>query len=223
MTKTYFVLGTPGTSGIFLANLLSKYLDVNSSYPSLVNQVEYAQTPPEIITPEFFYDNLVVSNNLTNIFYVGMKPNFEKLRNRFPDSKFIVITHTLNEMQFISNYLFENYFKEHYDAGAEIPFKQILQDHRFLFSNIDATPYELSKYEEEAFKKVLQYHKLLDGYSNITEPETNSLLKIAFSDMMYFKNRVLDKLSSFTGIPTPESAVEFYGILDTIIDKRFNK
>jgi hypothetical protein len=210
MTNKYFVLGTPGTSTTFLAHLLRNFVDADSSYPALVNQFKFSQEPPTIMTPEFYYDNLIIDNNLTNIFALPMRPDIETLRVRFPDCKIVVITHSIDEISYIANYYYKTFYSEMYDFGAEDPFKAILNAHSHLFSDLSATPSNLSQKEEEIFKKILQYNKLLDGYFNIGEPDSDLLIKISFSDILYQHNKVLEKISSFLGIDTPSAAAEFY-------------
>jgi hypothetical protein len=209
MTKQYFVLGTPGTATTFLAHLVRCYVDEGSSYPALVNQFEFSTPPGDIITPDFYYENLEINNNLVNIFSLATRPNIEKLRIRFPSSKIIIITHTLDEIAYIANYYYKAFFCDVYDAGADIHFKEILTTHSHLFSNVDASPFELSAKEEETFKKILQYQKLIDGFHNINELDSENLIKISFSDII-FRPVVLEKLSNFLGKESPTSAVSFY-------------
>jgi hypothetical protein len=220
MKKLYFVLGTPGTSTTFIAHLLRHYVDVGSSYPALVNQHTFSEPPGEIITPESYYNNLIIDNNLNNIISLSMKLDIERLRIEFPDSKIIVVTHSLSEIEYIANFLYKTYFIETYDSGAAGPFKEILKQHSNLFSNIEASPSELTFKETEIFKKILQYHKLVDGYFNISYEESENLIKIPFSDILYQRNKVLEKLSNYIGTPTPLSASNFYQeTIEQILDK----
>jgi hypothetical protein len=228
MKKLYFVLGTPGTSATFIAHLIRHYTDVGSSYPALVNQYTFSEEPREVMTPEFYYNNLVINKSLDNIISLSMKPDIDGLLDKFPHSKIVMITHSIDEIEYIANYFFKTYYLETYDSGASEPFREILRNHSNLFSNVEAAPSELTVKETKTFKKILQYHKLLDGYFNITHIETDNLIKISFSDILYQRNKVLDKISNFTGVTTPETASNFYKdmleqILDNFAFQRNNK
>jgi hypothetical protein len=210
MTQVYFVLGTPGTSVVFLSQLLGLFVNAKGPYGSTVNQMEWLQEPEGIITPEFFYDNITVTGHFPRVFSVSSKPNFEKLKSRFPNAKFVVITHTINEIEHISNYFYETYYNGTLDETVLEIFRSILSSHSHLFSNLEATPDTLTLKEKETFKKIIQYQKLLDGYTNITELETDSLIYIPYSSIRFHKNNVLEKFSNFVGVETPETAINYY-------------
>jgi hypothetical protein len=210
MTQIYFVLGTPGTSVIFLSQLLGLFVNAKGPYGGTVNQLEWINEPEGYVTPEFFYDNITYTGYFPRIFSVSAKPDFEKLRSRFPNAKFVVITHTLNDIRLITNYLVETYYKNLSDPHAEINFRNILQTHSHLFSNINCNFDDFSENEKEIFKRIIQYQKLLDGYLNITETESDSLIIIPYNDIRFKAQQVLEKLSSFVGVGIPEPAVTYY-------------
>jgi hypothetical protein len=210
MTQVYFVLGTPGTSVVFLSQLLGLFVNAKSAYGSTVNQMEWLNEPEGPITTDFFYDNITVTGHFPRIFSVAAKPDFEKLRTRFPKAKFVVITHTLSEIPYMSNYFYDTYYKNFSETGSEDFYRDILRTHSHLFSNIDANPEDLTITEEETFKKILQYQKLLDGYTNITEPETESLIHVPYSDIRFQKQKVLEKFSNFIKVDIPETAINYY-------------
>jgi hypothetical protein len=205
----YFVLGTPGTLGVFVAHLVSKFIDTNSSYPAVINKYEYATEPPTVVDPDFFYDNLVINDSLPRVFSVGMKPEITKLRTRFPGSRIIVITHTLEEIPFIAEFLYRNYYSD-FNAGSEPSFREIISNHSWLFPNTDIVPANFTRKDEKIFKKILEYHKLLDGYGSTNFEETDYLVKISLTDIIYRPNTALSKLSAITRIDVTTEIQNFF-------------
>jgi hypothetical protein len=210
MANRYFVLGTPGTSVNFIAHVLKYYIDSVSGYPAIINQPIFLQDVGENPSSELFYDNVTFENNLPNILGITRKEDVEKLKFRFPGCKIILISHSIPDIVYISNSLFTDYYQTLEYPGSENSFRKILENHPSIFIDPNKSPSDLTDYEKDAFKKIIQYYSLVDGYSNIQHDETANLAIIGYRNLMLDKEAVLEKISQFLEIETPSDAISFY-------------
>jgi hypothetical protein len=194
--EVYFVCATPGTTGNFVANLLCNLL--GGIDPS-TRQWSFQETTPEVLTPAFYYDNVLIPETGNVVINIPFTPNYEKLNLRFPNCKIIVLTHSLLSCRNIALSYFKNYYIDAYEFGAEPFFRRILREHANLFSNTDAAPWELNEKERHIFHKILSHQKLLDGFHSLEIPADPNVLEIKFEEFHFNTALVEQKLELFTG------------------------
>ncbi len=199
--KIYFVCSTPGATGNFIGRLVKNTIgDVD---PTRVENV-FLQPTPEFLTSDFFYDNIVVPDEGNVVINSGFLPNYEKLNERFPGCKIIVITHSLQDCTQLAKGLFKSFYIDDYEY-AQIPYEKILSLHPALFKNPSLKPWELSQKEKAIFIKILAYHKLIDGFHSAEIPNDPNVLEVKFSDIHFNTAKLESDLESFIGNTISES------------------
>ena len=192
----YFICSTPGTLGNFIGRSVNALLsDQNAQI--IVNPLGPNASP--FFTPEFFYDNLQIPEEGTFIVNIPFRPDYEILKQKFPECKIIVITHLIQDITHISRAFFRHFFLESYEAGAEPHFRKIIEDHHWLFSSTFVTPEELTRTERDIFARIIAHQKLLDGFHNMTVPTDPDILRIRFEKIFYHYSEVEAQLENFTG------------------------
>ena len=220
--ELYFICASPGTSGNFTGRLIRGLLNQQTDTVS-INKHTFAGTVPDILSPEFFYNNIQIPETESMVINVPFRPNYEILESRFPGCKIIVITHTLQEMQKLALNLLEIFFIDSYDFGAEPYFRKILLDHSHLFSNVNAAINELTPREVNILVKILHYEKLCDGFHCLTIPNSDNVLEIKHHDLYYSTASTKVKLENFTNKTFTEDLNNIYQTLVTQqIDKFFS-
>lgn len=164
-----------------------------------INQYTFSLPEPEILTSDFFYENIQIPETGQLIINSPFRPDFEKINSRFPDAKIVVVTHKLHELSKISRIFFKSYYEEGYETMSSSQFRKILLDHPSLFSNTQATPSQLSTTEREVFIKIVAYHKLLDGFYLAEIPSDPNVFEIQYGEMFYDKETTKSKLELITG------------------------
>lgn len=204
--QTYFICATPGTLGNFLGRVLKDLLSADTAdiiFPFTEDQTGILAS--DDLTPEYFYNNLQVPDEGTYIVNSPFRPNYDILRQRFPECKIIVVSHSVQEIQLISRALFRDYFMALYEAGAEPFFRKIINDHDWLFSSNDVTVENLTRIEKEIFVKILAHQKLLDGFHCLTIPADPGVIEVKFDKIFYHLSDVETQLETLTGNTFTES------------------
>ena len=202
--KLYFSCATPGSAGNFV-NRLIRGLDPDTEYLDF-SAITYSQTPPTVITKEFFFENIQIPDTGNYIVSVPFTPDYDKLNTRFPDSKVVVLTHSVEECNTIARAYYQSYFKESYEISSEPFFRNILQTHSHLFSNVNATPDELSDKEVSIFIKILSYQKLLDGFHSHVVPVSSNVVELKFRNLFLNTTDTEQRLEQFIGSTFNETA-----------------
>lgn len=197
----YFVCATPGSSGNFVSRLISGLTGA-----SIVDFVEltYGQPVPDVITREFFFNNVQITTDSDVIVSVPFRPDFEKLDSRFPGCKIIVVTHALQECTNIARAYFKSYYGDTYHMGAEPFFRKMINDHSHLFTDVSCTPDTLTQKEYEICVKILAYQKLLDGFHSLSIPNNSNIIEITFQNLFFNLDFIQQQLEQFTGLPFSE-------------------
>lgn len=226
--EIYFICSTPGTLGNLVGRMLRS--TIGNVDPFLSNNT-FQVPEPEKMTADFFFTNISVPETGNVVINAPFLPNYEILNQRFPGCKIIVITHELYRCNDIASSFFQTYYNDAYDFGADYHYKNILQSHAHLFSNLDAKPWELSVIEKHTFIKILAYHKLLDGfYCHKFPSDTTNVMEIKFRDIYSNIESVEANIEAFTGKPVPaedrlinkELAAEFFaGYINKNINNRY--
>ena len=192
--KIYFICSTPGTLGNFLGrNVRALLADENAEI------IFSTETNVSASSSEDFYSNITVPETGTFVINCPYRPDFNIMKQRFPDCKIIVITHTLPEITHLSRMFFNSFYVDEYETIAGPHFKKILEDHSWLFSNVNATPLELTRKEVDIFIKIITYHKILDGFHSVIIPNDPNILEVKFSDLVFKIAEVESKLENFIG------------------------
>lgn len=213
----YFVCATPGSSGNSLIRLIGSLIE---SMPDLTPAV-FLQTPPDTMTSEFWFNN--IDPGTRQVIRVPFRPDYATLKQRFPGCKIIILTHLLAECTGIALSLWEGFYKDTYEFGAQPFFKSILENHRHLFSSTELTPTQLTHTEIHTFIKILAYEKLLDGFYCLTIPNDPDVLEITHKDFYYNRSHVKSQIENFTGKTLSPMASEIYDqISEAYIDSFFN-
>jgi len=213
----YFICATPGSSGNSVVRLFRSIIEASS----VLEPVTFLQTPPNIMTPEFWFEN--VDPGLNQVVRVPYRPDYAKLKERFPGCKIVVVTHLLPECTSLALTLWEGFYKDAYEFGAEPFFRSILENHSHLFSSTELTPYQLSSTEINTFVRIVAYEKLLDGFHCLTIPDDADILEITHKDFYYNRPYVKAQIETFTGATLQQAASEVYDqIAEARIDKFFS-
>lgn len=204
---TYFICSTPGTLGNFIGRSLGGLLAQDNA-EILINPL--AHEDPSILTSDqltadYFYNNIQVPDEGTFIINSPFRPNYQLLKQRFPECKIIVITHSVHEIQHISRSLFRHYYVESYEITSEPFFRKIINDHSWLFSSTDLLPDQLTRIEKEIFVKILAHQMLLSGFHCLTIPNDPDVLEIKFDKIFYHIETVESQLETFTSKTFTES------------------
>lgn len=207
MSQIYFVCATPGASGNFLITLLRKLLVVTDNNL----QPTFLSTPPIPITRDFWFDNVDIGD--ATVVHVPFRPDYEKLKIRFPNCKIVVLTHTLPECQTIAMNLWEGYYKNTYEFGAEPFFKKILESHSHLFSSITLTPDQLTQIEVNTFIRILSYQKLLDGFFCLNIPNDSDIIELVHRDLYLDPASFRNQIESFTGRVFDAMTIDFHNLV----------
>ena len=209
----YFICSTPGSSGNSVVRLFRTIIEASS----VLEPVIFLQTPPAVMTPEFWFENIDPGAN--QVVRVPYRPDYAKLKERFPGCKIVVVTHLLPECTTIALTLWEDFYKDAYEFGAEPFFRAILENHSHLFSSTALTPDQLSTTEINTFIRILSYEKLLDGFHSLTIPTDPDILEITHRDFYYNRPHVKSQVETFTGATLTQAASEVY---DQIAEARIN-
>jgi hypothetical protein len=193
MSQVYFVCATPGASGNFLITLIRSLFLVTDTRL----QPTFLSTTPDPITRDFWFDNVDIGD--ATVVHVPFRPDYEKLKTRFPGCKIIVLTHTLPECNTIAMNLWEGFYKAAYEFGAEPFFRHVLETHSHLFSSTTLTPDQLTPIEANTFIKILSYQKLLDGFFCLDIPDDSDIIELTHRDLYINPAHFRTQLESFTG------------------------
>jgi hypothetical protein len=200
----YFICATPGSSGNFLVRIFRNLIEATSE----LTQPTFLQEPTGPITRDFWFDN--VDPGLNQVIHVPYRPDYTKLKSRFPGCKIVVVTHLISECNNLSLNLWESFYKAAYEFGAEAFFKQTLEAHSHLFSSTTLTPDQLTKKELNTFIKIIAYQKLLDGFHNLTVPTDPDIIEITHRDLYYNRAQVKSQIESFTGFTLRQAESDMY-------------
>lgn len=198
--EIYFVCSTPGATGNFIGRVIKNA--IGNVDPTAINHV-YLQPQPEVISSDFFHDNITIPESGNVVINSGFLPNYEKLNNRFPGCKIVVITHSLQETTQLAKGLFKSFYIDDYEHSRDA-YERILRLHPSLFKDHSLKPWELPQKEKTIFIKILAYHKLIDGFHSADILDSPSVLEIKFSDIHFKTQKVEADLESFTGKTIPE-------------------
>lgn len=203
--SVYFICASPGSSGNFLGKLIHNL--IGSTSDQIVTPT-FNQPEPEEMTSDFWFDNVNIGN--ATVVNVPFVPNYEKLNARFPGSKVIVLTHLINECYSIALNLWEGFHVKSYELGSEPHFRKILTSHSNLFSDLTATPDQLTRTEISTFVKILAYQKLIAGFHCVNIPQDPNVLEVKHRDLYYNRSKVKQDLELFTGQTFSEPAANLY-------------
>lgn len=209
----YFICATPGSSGNSLVRMFRTVIETTSA----LTPVTFLQTPVSPMTPKFWFENVDPGTN--QVVHVPYRPDYAKLKERFPGCKIVVMTHLLTECNSIALSLWEGFYKNAYEFGAEPFFKQILETHSHLFSSTTLTPDQLSNKEINTFVKIVAYEKLLDGFHCLTIPNDPDVIEISHKDFYYNRPQVRSQIEAFTGSVFRQAEIDVY---DQIAEAHIN-
>lgn len=196
MARTvYFVCSTPGSLGNFVGRVLR---GLHADENAVIIPKPVFENEPEVLTREYFFNNLSLPEEGTFIVHAPFRPDFETMKSRFPGCKIVVITHSVQESTHLAKIFFKTFFVNDYEAGAEPFFRKVLTDHNWIFSNVNATPADLTKKEKEVFVRIIAYQKLLDGFHSLTIPTDPDVLEIKFGDLIFKVPQIETALENFT-------------------------
>lgn len=204
MSQVYFVCATPGSSGNFLVKLIRNLL----GSPGGLTPPTFLQTPPTPMTRDFWFDNVEIGDN--PVMHVPFRPDYQKLKDRFPGCKIIVMTHSLTECGTIALHLWEDFYKDAYEFGAEPFFREIIESHSHLFSSTTLTPDQMTKKEINTFIKIVSYQTLLEGFYSLTVPTDPDILEIQHKDFYYQTALTRSRLELFTDTTFTDPAITFH-------------
>lgn len=196
--KVYFVCATPGSLGNFVTRLIKGLIDSSAELTDF-SQLSYNETMPALLTKDFFFNNVILPEEGDIILAVPFTPDYDIIFSRFPTAKVAVITHTVNECSNIARSYFKSYYYDSYEISSSANFRKMLQDHAHLFSNVNATPSELSAKETAICDKIITYQKLLDGFCNTEILNSPNVIELKFNDLVFNTTTIENILEQFTG------------------------
>lgn len=209
----YFIISSAGTAGNSIGDMIhSTHLDNNM--PSLLNTYTYDAEVPEVLTEDFIYNHIQIDNSAhAHVINLHVYPNCDRLKERFPDCKIIIVTHNICDIVYnFSHNVYRSFYIDLYDAGISKPwFDDIIASHPRLFSNPTVRPDELTGEELLAFKLLIQHQKLLDGFWNITVPDTAT--EIRFFDIIRNPAATKSTMVSLLGMPLGTTALANYNAM----------
>ena len=200
----YFICATPGTSGNFLVRIFRNLIEATSA----LSPPTFLSEPPSPMTRDFWFDNFDPGTN--QVIHVPYRPDYEKLKTRFPGCKIVVVTHLLQECHSVSLNLWEGFYKAAYEFGAEPFFRQTLENHSHLFSSTTLTPDQLTKKEIDTFIRIISYEKLLDGFHCLTIPTDPDIIEITHKDLYYNRAGVKEQIETFSGLTLRQVENDMY-------------
>jgi hypothetical protein len=221
----YFVCYTAGTSGAFLASIVSQivnstdkkfaYTMNGNSHANIIDSnggIDWALAPSPC-TPEYFYTNVFTFNSARPmIVQTHILPHWEIIKERWPNFKVILIKHDLEDVDEIAVNLYYKYYVDDFDVTSKDAFIDVIYKQSSAFPKNITHPNQLTEEEVKAFIKVLINHKLSDGYIYPEIPpeyEKNAII-IQYKDIVKNPKLVLDTLSKFLKMPIPEISVDNY-------------
>jgi hypothetical protein len=217
MSQVYCVCATPGSSGNFLVKLIRNLIGASAG----MTPNTFSLPKPDIMTRDFWFDNIEIGDN--PVVSSPYRPDYQKLQERFPGCKIIVTTHIVSETIALARNLWEGFYKNSYEFGAEPFFRTILETHSHLFSSTTLTPDQLTKSEISTFVEILRYQKILDGFHNLTVPTEPNILEIKHRSFYFQPELVREQLETFTGYTFTEPAITFHNeLVLRYIENSFN-
>jgi hypothetical protein len=204
MSQIYFVCSTPGGSGNLVMTMVRNLIGAPVSY----TPQSFASTPPRPMTKEFWYDNIQVNDS--PVIHVPFSPDYAKLNQRFPGCKIIVMTHTLPECDTLAVNLWEGFYRNSYEYGAEPFFREILESHSHLFSSTTLTPDQMTPIEIGTFIKILEYQKLIQGFFCLTDPNVPNVIMMKHKDLYFNTAHFRSQLESFAGHVFSQVAIDLH-------------
>lgn len=224
MSDIYFVCFTPGTSGMFVGSLLKQMINEfqivenNASTGTvfvngLAPDIEYT-TAPFPLTSQYFFNNYeILVPRMISVCSVPIYPNFEIIQEKWPNAKVLLITHTLDEISDISKRLFYDFYLDGFEITASVPYYKILETNANLFSDTRKHPSELTDHERQTFIKIIESHRLLDGFHKPLENTPNNVFVLPYNTLLTNMDQTFDLLTEMTGITpdkyTKQSYVKF--------------
>jgi len=221
----YFICYTAGTSGAFIASLVSQIVNETerkfaftmngNSHANMVDSnggIDWALAPSPC-TSEYFYRNVFTFNSSKPmVVQTHLQPAWEIAKERWPDFKAIIVQHSLEDVDEIAVNLYYKYYVDDFDVTAKQAFLDVIHKQSTAFSKDVIHPNQLSEEEIKAFIKVLIYHKISDGYMYPVIPEEykNNAMILPYREIITNKDVVLDKLSKFLGMSVPEISSDNY-------------
>jgi len=200
----YFICATPGSSGNFLVRIFRNLIGAST----VLTPPTFLQEPTGPMTRDFWFDNVDPGQN--QVMHVPYRPDYAKLKSRFPGCKIIVLTHLVSECNNLSLNLWEDFYTAAYEFGAEPFFRQTLEAHSHLFSSTTLTPDQLTKKELNTFIKIIAYQKLLDGFHNLIIPTDPDVIEITHRDLYYNRAQVKSQIETFTGFTLRQAESDMY-------------
>jgi hypothetical protein len=221
----YFICYTAGTSGAFIASLVSQIVNNTerkfaftmngNSHANMVDSnggIDWALAPSPC-TSEYFYRNVFTFNSAKPmVVQTHLQPAWEIAKARWPDFKAVIIQHDLADVDEIAVNLYYKYYVDDFDVTAKQSFFDVIYKQSTAFPADITHPAQLTEEEVKAFIKILIYHKISDGYMNPVVPDEykENALILPYREIITSKDIVLNKISNFLGMPVPELSSDNY-------------
>lgn len=197
--ELYFVCASPGTTGNFIGKMIKNAISTGTNSEIILLENSFNAPTPEVLTADFFFDNIIVPEDDSVVINSPFIPNYEKIFSRFSDAKVVVVTHSLTDCLNLAKTFFKSYYVFNYEFGADIHFKKIIDAYPHLFKNPDVTPNQLTLKEQNIFIKILEHQKVVDGFHSLEVPTNPNVLEIAFRDIHFNNHKVESQLEQFIG------------------------
>lgn len=229
--ETYIVAFTPGTSGRLIANFVWSMIsgiDYDyklTKYNSTHNFTPFALSYDLSSLPKsnrlFFHKHPDVYRYLkfiTNkgVFISHIFPNFDILREKFPNTKLVLITWQEKDyLEIMGNIIFKNMIEE-FERGKHDPFFKILVQ---KIKNISLENLDLNLLTSEDYKnmclleaKRVQAENFNSGYMNPVIPEdfTSKTLILEYDQICNNSQLTLKLLEKFVGRSYNTNIVDLY-------------
>lgn len=199
----YFICSAPGTLSLMIGFI------IRNAISGVLNPYNHYST-----TDEDFYDQVtfppVPTSSTPIITFCHFRVDFQRMLQEFPDSKIIVITHTIFELNSIVQPLFNDYYLNGYPSASGDAFHGIINNYPHLFSTPNVTPQTLSIKERLIFLKILEHQKILEGYHCLTIPESSNILELKLKDISYNPTVTKDKITTFLNVQPTELMYDAY-------------
>lgn len=239
MRDTYVVAFRAGSSGRFVAELVWSLVTENAidSTFSSFNSAHISSQPSSYTLDDMPPGQRPYSNpdvykyfrftSSPGIIHLHTYPDFDTIRNRYPDTKIIIISITENDFPEIAgNCLLKNGFEPLLNAVMAKQYNQFNSNdinfiRNFYFEEfktpIDADiltslPTTVKKQLIDSYQKRILGELQISGYLNPVVPEmfTNQVLVVSYNDLCHRGYDFLSRLAAFIDRPLSDTTMLIY-------------
>lgn len=197
----YFVHGRPGTGVNLLDRVVRSILD-NGNGDVYFNRgyiFTNTTTPYQSVDEEFWYANIEFLSSGTFVHTLYWWPRFEELKQKRSGTRFIMLTHTVNDVTAIAEN-FTSAIGNKQIIGWEQFLKGVLETHPTIFPNPNADWEDLTATQKIVFEKVLENVIIMEQEWLKTVPAYDYVLEIPFRQFWTDPVTTVDQIKTFAGV-----------------------